>query len=128
MAEYKYATLEEAFGIKSFLAPEPPVLRGDVAQISDARYAKLDTDIQKSFESSMGTRRTVQPPRPPLEATKCGVSEIAAAHAQGGARAAWDIVPECARCDMMWYAVREMFKSDLVIMALVATCLYLLLR
>lgn len=122
--EYQYATLEEAFGIKTFLAPEPTVLRGDVAAISGARFAAFDENIQKSAEHAMGTPQSVQPPREPQTV---GYT-VAEAHAVGGAKAAWDVIPECARCDMMWFAVREMIVSDFTIMILLALCLYLFLR
>lgn len=129
-AEYAYATLEEAFGVRSFLAPDPPVLRGEVAQISDARYKRFDEDVKQSHVAAMGTPVSATPPRTPVEATKCGIviEGIAQAHTQGGAKAAWAMVPDSARCDMMWYAVREFITSDFVTMLLVAMCLYLLLR
>jgi hypothetical protein len=126
MMATEYATLEEAFGIRSFSAPQPPVLRGDVATVQKQRYERMDDDIQKAYDHSVGTRVAVSPPRAPVDANRCGV--IADAHAAGGAKAAWDAIPECAKWDMMWYAVRELVASEFLTMLLVATCLYLLLR
>ena len=128
MSTTEYATLEEAFGIRSFLAPEPTVLRGDVGGIQKTRYDKIDRDIQSAYEHSRGDSKPPPPEtrRAPVEANRCGV--IVEAHAAGGAKAAWDVIPECAKCDMMWYAVRELLATEFVTMLLVAACLYLLLR
>lgn len=125
MTTTEYATLEEAFGVASFVAPDPPVLRGNVADIQKQRYERMDQEI----ETPLPMHAPIVPPtvtRRPLEATRCGI--VAQAHAEGGAKAAWDVIPECARIDMMWYAIRELVATEFLTMIFVAICLYILLK
>jgi hypothetical protein len=141
MSSSEYATLEEAFGVASFLAPDPPVLRGDVGKIADARHKKLKQQIQTSYVTH---KSTALRHRLPVEKERCpaGVpchvdakrrsnvnrNALAKAHAIGGAEAAWNLVPESARKDMMWYAVRQSFDSDVVLMLFLGLCLYVLFK
>ena len=137
-----YATLEQAFGVSSFLAPEPPILRGDVGKITDTRHKKMNASIK---ETALAGRpgNQISPRRPPLDSFRCsagtrccgheepgpGVAEgIAKAYAAGGAAAAWKLVPESVRGDMaMWYA-RHAVDSDFMLMIIAGLVLFVLLR
>ena len=141
MSSSEYATLEEAFGVASFLAPEPPVLRGDVGSVSDSRHKNLQKQIQTSYVTR---KSTALRHRLPVELERCpaGVpcpadkkkngfnnnNSLAKAHALGGAEAAWKLVPESARADMMWYAVRQSVDSDFVFMVFLGLCLFVLFK
>jgi hypothetical protein len=142
MSSSEYATLEEAFGVASFLAPDPPVLRGDVGKVSEARHKNLQKRIQTSYVTP---RSTALRHRLPVEIERCPagvpcpadakkstgggvVNVLARAHALGGAKAAWKLVPDSARADMMWYAVRQSFDSDFVFMIFLGICLFVLFK
>jgi hypothetical protein len=134
----EYATLEQAFGVSSFLAPEPPILRGDVGKITDARHKKMNASIKETAVAGRPGSQ-ISPSRPPLDSFRCsagarccaheGIAEsIATAYAAGGAAAAWKLVPECARGDMaLWYA-RHAVDSDFMLMVIAGLVLYVLLR
>ncbi len=137
----EYATLEEAFGVASFLAPEPPILRGDVNAVYKERHTKnfnapgmkrlAELHRAKNTQSSMTQPREVS--RKQLvsnskECLKTKYDAIAAAHAAGGAAAAWDLVPASARSDMMWHAVKELVDTDVLLMTFLGIALIMLLR
>lgn len=139
-----YATLEEAFGVASFLAaaPEPPILRGDVGKVKDVRHKTFQSAMRevKAFDGAkMG------PTRLPLQKSRCGAGvackctskgaqvmdvadAIARAHAMGGAQAAWQLVPNSSRADMMWYAIRQAFDADVALVVIAALLLYVLTK
>lgn len=133
-----YATLEEAFGVNSFAAPEPPILRGDVGRVQEARQRKLKEKIE-----TLGKRRQIEAEeirRMPAECGRCvsGTNchqtvrnpeeSIAVAYAQGGAKAAWDLVPKNCKDGMIWYALKEYVDSDFITMIFIGLALYVLLR
>ena len=143
----EYATLEEAVGVSSFLAPEPPILRGGVAKVSDDRQKRLREEVRATqrFSGVGAPGRNAEPLRLPVETARCpaGVpcdaepsadftdkrSEmIARAHAAGGAAAAWKLIPESARGDMMWYAITHALDSDVALIVIVGLCLYILVK
>ena len=132
----EYATLEEAFGVSSFLAPEPQVLRGDVGKVQGARQKTMDRQIaaaggpQGERPAPAGLRLPQQLERDQIvERTQpCRGRDLARAHATGGAEAAWKMVPESARADMMWYAVKHAIDSDFLLMVLVGLAMVLLLK
>jgi len=129
----EYATLEEAFGIASFLAPEPPILRGDVGQVQDARQKNLDAEI-KQLSKFQEPKETVSgQTRQPLETSRKQLVSNSAkclqkAHASGGAAAAWAMVPKHLRAGMMWHAVKEAVSSDFVVMVLMGLALLMLMK
>ena len=136
----EYATLEQAFGVSSFLAPEPPILRGGVGKITDTRHKKLTKQIKDTAVAGRPGRQ-ITPRRPPLDSYRCSAGTrccahkdaapgagIAAAHAAGGAAAAWKLVPESAKHDMMWYAARHAVDSDFMLMVIAGLVLFMLLR
>lgn len=138
MSSADYATLEEAFGVVSFLAPEPPILRGDVANVSDARHKNMKKEIQTSYVTPKPTPLCHRLPEDsercpagvPCDVEKKASSKesISKAHAIGGAEAAWKLIPDGCRQDMMWYAVRQCVDSDFTVMLFLAVCLYILFK
>jgi hypothetical protein len=133
-----YATLEEAFGVNSFVAPEPPILRGDIGQVQEARQQKLKQKIE-----TLGKRQQIETEearRAPAECGRCASGtkchdvasipseSIARAYAEGGAKAAWELVPKNCRDGMMWHALKDYFDSDLLTMVFIGVALYVLLR
>lgn len=140
MSSSEYATLEEAFGVTSFQAPAPLILRGDVGNVQAERQKHFQQEVRAS--SSYAQPGYVEPapfvtqPRLPVEMSRKqilkpeddDVTKIARAHAQGGAAAAWKLIPEGARSDMMWYAARHVIDSDLIMMLCVGIVLYFLFK
>lgn len=142
----EYATLEEAFGVASFQAPQPLILRGDVGNVQAQRQKHFDEEVRATSSYAQPGRgaepapflaAVTVPPRAPVEMSRkqiekadaCdGLQKLARAHAEGGAAAAWKLIPEGARSDMMWYAVRQVVDSDIVVMVCVAFVLYFLFR
>jgi hypothetical protein len=137
MSSSEFATLEEAFGVASFLAPEPPVLRGDVGMVNDARHKQMASEIKTiaTFQKPKETP-SVGPQRLPEEVSRtqvvasprCRPDDLARAHARGGAAAAWDLVPACARADMMWFAIKECFDADVMLLVFAGVLMLLLLK
>lgn len=117
-----YATLEEAFGVSSFLAPEPLIMRGGVGKISDDRHKTVMGSLVSASIPALEDQAPV-PQRSPREL--CRVQQ---AHAKGGAAAAWKAMPKHIREDMMWYAIRQFFEGDLMLFMLVGILMYILLR
>lgn len=144
-SDVSYATLEEAFGVSSFLAPEPPVFKGNVAEIADARHKTFKSIGQRAYEASIAKSPGTTVHRMPLEikrdsagvvgcvpsATDTG-RRIARAHARGGAEAAWNLVPSGVRGDMMWYAfkfhVQKFLESDAALVLLLVAAMYVLFK
>lgn len=133
-----YATLEEAFGVNSFVAPEPPILRGDVGQVQEARQQKLNEKIE-----TLGKRQqieTEQARRAPAECGRCSSGtlchkttlppseSIAKTYAEGGPKAAWDLIPQNCRNGMVWEGIKDVLDSDFVTMILIGIALYLIVR
>ena len=127
-----YATLEEAFGTSvGFHTPEPPVLRGDVGEVNDARQKSFQANVAKTqLFSGVGTPGVETSPKPmrlPVENARCTITN---AWTIGGARAAWVAaeVPDHVRRDMVWHAVRMAIDADLVMMVMIAIAVLILLR
>ena len=92
----QFATLEEAFGVTSFAAPEPQELRGDVGPIRDCRRKRMDETIRKAYESSrVGTSGPIAEieARKPSELRR----EFLRIYRRGGVQAAWELVPDQCR-------------------------------
>ena len=124
-----YATLEEAFGVASFLAPEPLALRGGVGRVKEARHKAFDAGIalQAAFPAPAVAEDPPPPPAPraPLQIGRCPVAD---AYALGGAEAAWRGVPPHVRADMVWHALRATVDADFVAMLLLGIALFVLFR
>lgn len=118
-----YATLEEAFGVTSFMADEPQIMRGGVGKTSEERHLRVMGALGHLEQPAPLQPAPVSTEREPQE-----LCRVQLAHARGGAAAAWNAVPEHIRTDMMWYAIRQFFDGDLALMALVGVIMYLLLR
>jgi hypothetical protein len=135
-----YATLEEAFGVASFVAPEPPILRGDVGRVQETRHKKLKQQIE-----TLGTHVKIETERERRTPAECGrctsgtnchnkivhvapSDSIAAAYAEGGPAAAWNLVPPQCRNGIVWHALKEYLDSDFVLMVLIGVALYVVLK
>ena len=103
-----YATLQEAFGIQSFVSdtdirtnepapsslpggcrtqePEPLALRGDVGRVAAENDRRVATQNGRWTVASKN-------------------NAVVKAHARGGAEAAWNVLPAGVRGDMMRYAI-----------------------
>lgn len=131
----EFATLEEAFGVSSFLAPNPPALRGGVGEIADERYRSTN------FSKNPAVTETAEPaPRQPFETKRAAAGAgcpptfealpgtLAALHAQKGARGIWNVLPAAARLELLWISLQSWVESDAFFMLLLAGLVYLLFR
>jgi hypothetical protein len=136
-----YATLQEAFGVKSFVsgtkdvtppapATTPLVMRGDVGAVA----SRNDMLVHEQHGTWSVPRKTVKPVKPvPMTLVR--------AHAQGGAKAAWNVIPPGIRADMMRYVTmlvsrrknksptgaRRFFDDDVAIVIAVGLAMLLLM-
>lgn len=136
-----FASIRDAFGVTSFVSPEPPALRGDVATIQDSRHKKIDDTIKASHADSMqpgpgscfGAGSPGEMERCSAGTTHPVCQACARRHSCVGmnahhkdAESIWSTSSTPTKRALAWFAFRDLLESDgLLILALVVI-LYLL--
>jgi len=136
-----FASIRDAFGVTSFVSPEPPVLRGDVAKIHDTRHKKIDTTIKSSHADSMQPQvGSCFGAGNPSELERCSAGTThpvcqacARRHSCVGTNAhhkdadtIWSTASPPTKRALAWFAFRDLLESDGLLILAVAVILYLL--
>lgn len=109
-----YATLQEAFGVSSFaqgVAQNAPVSPRTYTVPTGGRPLALRGDVGPIAKRNDARQR----------------QNLQKAHATGGAKAAWKVVPPRIRADMVRYVRQKDTSPDVAVVLVVAVAMVLLL-
>lgn len=143
-----FATIEEAFGIQKLHCPDPPSLRGDVAQVHERRQKRMDSSISHAHAQAVET-----PGAPscfgnahPREFERCSAGTTspvcpacARRHTCPGTvpstpvdhvdlRSTWRSLSRDQKMDMAWLMIQDILMSDAILVVLFGVLAYLILR
>lgn len=112
---YDSATLEEAFGVRSFMAPapEPPVMRGGVGPAASARDKAFRPECDEPLPLP---HRPPAPPREPVQIQYTPWLTL------------WQAMTPEQRRQMMWQGVRESLHSEAVLLAALALFMFIVFK
>lgn len=149
MNSCEFATIEEAFGAKSLKAPEPPSLRGNVADIHDVRAKAMDTSIRESHRvaqgspgapscfgnANAGADREVE--RCPAGMAYCSACarrhrcpqyrHHRAAGRHSDVQSLWKSLSHHQKMDLSWLMLHHILTSDITLLVAFALIVYLLI-
>ena len=142
----EFATIEEAFGSKLLKSPEPPSLRGHVAEIHDKRVQAMDTSIQETHKVAQGYPGSPScfgnanaGPERELERCPAGTSCSACArrHACGkhksmmkirNVKFMWKSLSKDQKTDIVRLVLHDILTSDITLLLAFAALVYLAIR
>jgi len=143
MNSCEFATIEEAFGSKSLKAPEPPSLRGNVADIHNTRAKAMDTSIRDSYISAQGRsgpsscfghanagadRELERCPAGMSYCSACARRHTCPKHryaSHGNIKALWKSLSKDQQTDLSWLVLHNMLTSDITLLVAFALIIYL---
>jgi len=147
MNSCEFATIEEAFGSKSLKAPEPPSLRGNIADIHTTRAKAMDTSIRDSYTAAQGRSG---PPScfgqanagEDRELERCPAGTYCSACARrhkcpkhrrryrmshGNVKVLWKSLSKGQQTDLSWLVLHNMLTSDITLLVAFALIIYLVI-
>lgn len=136
----EYASIKDAFGIVSLsAAQEPPIFRGQVGQIQDARHKNMTDTIATSNPHPVGASSCGVPGAGhcvgagsrefQLERCPAGVSCPACARVhpiEMSPSSHWSSVPRSTKMEILWLLIKDVLESDLFLILSVLFVIYLL--
>lgn len=144
MNSCEFATIEEAFGSKSLKSPEPPSLRGHVAEIHDTRAKAMDNSIRETHKAAQG-----YPGSPSCfgnanagaerELERCPAGTTCSACARRhvcpkksskiqNIKLFWKKLSKDQKTDVAWLILHDILTSDITLLFAFAVLMYLALR
>lgn len=144
MNSCEFATIEEAFGLKSLKSPEPPSLRGHIAEIHDTRAKAMDNTIKESHKAAQGypgspscfghanagaERELERCPAGMSYCSACARRHECPKHHRSfrSVKVLWKSLSKDEKIDMAWLALRNLLTSDIVLFAALLVIVYLLI-
>lgn len=141
-----FATIEEAFGTVQLKGPEPPSLRGDVAQVHENRQKRMHKTIDTSHETALGYQGAPSCFGTPRELERCSAGTThpvcpACArrhpcndHAPSSSvfsttpSSYWKSLSRDQKMSLLWTILQDILLADATLVVLFGIFAYLILR